>query len=121
MKRLSRPTRFLLFIPLFALGVFVFGEIVMLLWNNVLVPVLHVSTVTFWQGLGILVLSKILFSSFGGRGGSRHDNWKQRMMWNNMTAEQKEKFKEECKSRSRRWGYKSWEPEDETQQAGSPI
>jgi hypothetical protein len=121
MRRLSRPTRFLLFIPLFVLGVFVFGEIVMLLWNNVAVPVLNVRTVTFWQGLGILVLSKILFSSFGGRGGSRRDSWKQRMMWKNMTPEQKEKFKEECKNRSRHWGYKSWEPGDEPRQPESQV
>jgi len=121
MKRLSRPTRILLFIPLFALGVFVFGSVVMLLWNNVLAPVLHVSTVTFWQGLGILVLSKILFSSFNGRGGSRRDYWKQRMMWKNMTAEEKEKFKEECKNRSRRWGYRSWDSETEVEQPGAGL
>lgn len=119
MKRLSRPTRFLLFIPLFAIGVFVFGEIVMLLWNNVLTPVLNVHTVTFWQGLGILVLSKILFSSFSGRGGPRRDYWKQRMMWNSMTPEQKEKFKEECKNRGRRWGYRSWDSETGVEQPGA--
>jgi Ca2+/H+ antiporter, TMEM165/GDT1 family len=119
MKRLSRPTRFLLFIPLFVLGVFIFGSIVMLLWNNVLTPVLHVSTITFWQALGILVLSKILFSSFSGGGGSRRDYWKQRMMWKNMTPEQKEKFKEECKNRGRRWGYRSWDSETEVNQPGA--
>jgi len=113
MKRLSRPARFFLFVPLFALGVFVFGEVVMLLWNNALVPVLHISTVSFWQALGILVLSKILFSSFGGKGGYRGNQWKQKMMWNNMTAEQKEKFKEEWQSRNRRWGNKNCEPGSE--------
>src|SRR5258706_8083988 len=107
MRRLSRPTRFLLFIPLVALGVFVFGEIVMILWNGVLTPVLNVHTVTFWQGLGILALSKVLFSSFRGRGGPRRGYWRERMMWNNMTPEQKEKFKEEWKDRCRRRGYGS--------------
>ena len=116
MRRLSRPTRILLFIPLFALGVFVFGEIVMLLWNNVAVPVLNVSTVTFWQGLGILVLSKILFSSFSGGRGSRGDYWKQKMMWKNMTPEQKEKFKQEWNNRSRRWGYKNRDSESDAGQ-----
>lgn len=121
MRRLPRPVRFLLFIPLFALGVFVFGEIVMLLWNNVLTPVLHVSAVTFWQALGILVLSKILFSSFSGGGGSNRYYWKQKMMWNSMTPEQKEKFREELRSRSRRWGYRSGGSEtgDEQANAGS--
>ena len=67
------------------------------------------SEITFWQGLGILVLAKILFGSFGGRGGSGHYYKKQRMMWNSMTPEQKERFKEEWKNRSRRWGYRSSE------------
>jgi len=111
MRRLSRPIRFLLFIPLIAIGVFVFGEIVMILWNGVLTPVLNVHTVTFWQGLGILALSKILFSSFNGRGGPRRDYWKRRMMqkWDNMTPEEREKFKYEWQNRCGGWGYKGWE------------
>lgn len=119
MKRLSRPARFLLFVPLFALGVFVIGGIVMLLWNNVLTPVLHVSTVTFWQALGILVLSKILFSSFGKGGRPRGFYWKQRMMWNTMTSEQKGKFKEEWKNRCSRWGNRSWDSDTEVEQPGA--
>lgn len=116
----SRWTRFiLLFILLAPIAVFVFGSVIMLLWNNVLTPVLHVSTITFWQGLGIFVLSKILFSSFSGRGGPRGYYWKQRMMWNNMTAEQKEKFKEEWKNRSRRWGHRSGDSETEVEQPGT--
>lgn len=117
----SRRARFiLLFLLVGPLAIFVFGSVVMLLWNNVLAPVLHISTVTFWQGLGILVLSKILFSSFNGRGGrSRGDYWKQRMMWNNMTPEQKEKFKEEWKDRCRRRGYRSWDTDIEVQQPGA--
>ncbi|MDP4265303.1 MAG: hypothetical protein Q8941_22445 [Bacteroidota bacterium] len=114
----SRRARFIaLFILVAPIAILVVGGIVMLLWNNVLTPVLHVSTVTFWQGLGILVLSKILFSSFNGRGGSRRDYWKQRMMWNEMTPEQKEKFKEEWKDRCRRRGY--GEAEVEQPGAGS--
>lgn len=110
MRRSSRPRRFLLFIPLFILGVFVFGAIVMLLWNNVLAPVVHISTITFWQALGILVLSKILFGGFRGGGwGSRRSYWRQRMMqkWDNMTPEEREKFKNEWRNRCGRWGYSS--------------
>ena len=108
MTRLSRPMRFLLFLPLFAIGVFIFGEVVMLLWNNVAAPVLHLSTVTFWQALGILVLSKILFSSFSGRGGGPgRYAWRRRMMknWSAMTPEEKEKFKEQWRDQCGRWGY----------------
>src|SRR6478736_1563273 len=111
MKR-SRWAKFaLLFILIAPVAIFLFGKVIMLLWNNILTPVLHVSEITFWQGLGILVLAKILFGGFGGRGGSGHYFKKQRMMWNSMTPEQKERFKEEWKNRSRRWGYRSSEPE----------
>jgi len=121
MKR-SRWGKFiLLFILIAPIAIFVFGTVIMLLWNNILTPVLHVSEITFWQGLGILVLAKILFGSFGGRGGSNHYYRKQRMMWNTMTPEQKEKFKEELRKRSHRWGYRSWRSEDETQQPESQV
>lgn len=108
----------LLFIVFAPIAIFIFGSIVMFLWNNALVPVLHISAVTFWQALGILVLSKILFSSFSGKGGPRGYYWKQRMMWNSMTPEQKEKFKEDWKNRSHRWGYRSWGSETEADQPG---
>jgi Ca2+/H+ antiporter, TMEM165/GDT1 family len=101
---MKRNARFLFFIPLAIIGIIVFGGVVMLLWNNVMVPVLHVSAVTFWQGLGLLVLAKILFGGFGGGGGSRRFYSKQKMMWNNMTPEQKEQFKSEWRDRSRRCG-----------------
>jgi len=114
--KLSRWVRIIVLIIIVApVAILVFGGIVMWLWNNVLSPVLHVSTITFWQGLGILVLSKILFGSFGRGSRSRSDYWKEKMMWKNMTPEQKEKFKEEWKNRSRRWRYRS----PETEQPGA--
>jgi hypothetical protein len=119
MKRSLWTRRILLFFVIGPIAILVFGGTVMLLWNNVLSPVLHISTITFWQGLGILVLSKILFSSFSGGSGSRRDYWKQRMMWKNMTPEQKEKFKEEWKNRGRRWGYRSGDSETEVEQPGA--
>jgi Ca2+/H+ antiporter, TMEM165/GDT1 family len=95
--------RKLIFIPLFiAAAIFVFGSIVMLLWNAILPTVLGVSTITFWQALGILVLSKILFGGFNGRRrcrgyrGSRHELWQK---WNDMSPEEKEKMRNELKSR----------------------
>jgi len=121
MKRSRRVKFILLFIVLAPVAVFVFGKVIMLLWNNILTPVLHVSEITFWQGLGILVLAKILFGSFGGRGGSGHYYKKQRLMWDTMTPEQKERFKEEWKNRSRSWGYRSWKPGEETQQPESQV
>jgi hypothetical protein len=98
MKSVIRRKPYL--IPLFMILGFgaaaLFGWIVMLLWNAVLVPAAGASIITFWQGLGLLVLSRILVGGFGG-GRGRHN----RNRWGNMSPEEKEKFKEYCRSR---WG-----------------
>ena len=86
------------FIPLMVLaGLFVFGGAVMLLWNSILPGLIHVGGITFWQALGILVLSKILFGcGWGHRGG----NWGQRRHnWIHMSEEEREKFRAEWKQR----------------------
>ena len=91
--------------------IFVFAFIVglsfavMALWNNILVGVLHVSVISFWQALGIFALAKILFGGFpGGRGRWGGGRWKQmgegmKEKWMNMTPEEREKFKQDWKSR----------------------
>ena len=50
-----------------SLGFVAFSGIVMLLWNNILPAVLHVSVITFWQAAGILLLARLLFGGFKGR------------------------------------------------------
>jgi len=75
-------------------GLFVFSGAVMLLWNNVVPAVFHIGTVTLWQAMGILVLSKLLFGGFRGRRGMGGFHARKRMFgkWQNMTAEEKEIF-----------------------------
>lgn len=98
---MSKFRKWMIFAPfVFAGAVFLFGWIVMLLWNAILVPVLHVGLLSFWQSVGLLVLTRILFGSMGGGG------WKRRgaspgfrSKWMNMTDEEKLKFKEEWKRR----------------------
>jgi hypothetical protein len=91
-----------IFIPIaIAAGVFIFGSLVMFLWNSILPVVFGISTITFWQALGILVLSKILFGGFGhGRGHSHsgHD-WKGHHM--HLNPEEREKMKAEWRNRCR--------------------
>ena len=111
MKRGFWAKQILFFILVAAVAILVFGEVVMLLWNNVLAAVTSVHTITFVQALGILVLSKILFGGFRGGWGPRRHYWKQRMTqkWNNMTPDEREKFKQEWQRRCGGWGYKNWE------------
>ena len=92
----------IMFLFIFIAAVLVFGLVVMSLWNAILPAVIGVKTITFIQALGILVLSKILFGGFGGgrrwRGGPA---WKEKMKqrWDNMTPEEREKFKGGWKTR----------------------
>ncbi|HXS37155.1 MAG TPA: hypothetical protein VN721_10675 [Flavipsychrobacter sp.] len=76
-------------------GLFAFSGAVMLLWNGILPAIIHVGAITFWQAMGILVLSKLLFSGFRGRRHFGHHHWRAHMWnkWHNMTPEQRAEFK----------------------------
>lgn len=80
-----------------ALGVF--GFIVMSLWNWLIPPIFGWHALGFWQALGLLVLSKILFGGFRGHSGARH--WRHRMMerWERMTPEERDRFRSGMKDR----------------------
>jgi hypothetical protein len=77
------------------IGAIVFGFVVKSLWNILVPPIIGWHTITFWQALGLLVLSKILFGGFHRHGGRDHGRWKQRMKdrWEQMTPEEREKFR----------------------------
>jgi len=79
--------------------------IVMYLWNHVMAAVTTVGQVNFWQALGLLVLSKILFGGFGGprgRGGRWNNDMKEK--WQQMTPEERTNFKQEWRNRCGKWG-----------------
>ncbi|MDE3057786.1 MAG: hypothetical protein KGJ59_07510 [Bacteroidota bacterium] len=89
---------------------FAFGFIAMLLWNALIPDLFHGPVVTFWQAVGIVVLSHILLRGWGPwhRGYHwRHDRWKHRLeeKLSAMTPEEREKFKEEWRRRC------GWSPE----------
>jgi Ca2+/H+ antiporter, TMEM165/GDT1 family len=98
MNKKSRRKKIPLFILLGLVFIVVIGFVLMNLWNYILVPVLHVGMITFWQALGIFILAKILFSG-GPMGGRfrRHNRqeWRKKMFekWQNMTPEEREKFR----------------------------
>ena len=75
------------------------GWIVMTLWNFILPDVLGVQVVTFWQALGILILSRLLFGGWG-RFGRRHFAEK-RAMWRNKWQEMNDEEKQAFKARWR--------------------
>ena len=102
----STLKKVLLFIVLAPIFVFGFGLVVMLLWNNLLPEIIGVKTITFWQAIGILLLSEILFGGFGNGGkgksnfgGKQNHEWKQK--WRGMSDEERDKFREQWKKRCR--------------------
>jgi hypothetical protein len=81
-----------------AAGLFVFGILVMLLWNALLPEILGAGLITFWQALGILLLSKILFGGFPGKHNRRpfgRHSQDIREKFHNLSPEEREKLKKE--------------------------
>ncbi len=78
-----------------AVATVLFGFLVRELWNWLMPELFGLHTITFWQALGLFLLSKILFGGFhkGGRGG--RGRWKEDMKqrWEGMSAEEREKFR----------------------------
>ncbi len=73
----------------------VLGFVVKGLWNALLPPIFGWHLITFWQALGLLLLSKILFGGFHRHGGGGRNQWKRRMKerWEHMTPEERERFR----------------------------
>jgi hypothetical protein len=92
-----RGLRFALFAALF---VTVFSFVVMRLWNWLTPTLFGWHVINFWQALGLLILSKILFGGFRGRPG-RQWYWGHHMMerWEQMTPEEREKFRQGFRGR----------------------
>jgi hypothetical protein len=87
--------RRLKFMAFAAAALVVFGFVVMSLWNWLMPSLFGWRLIDFWQALALLVLSRILFGGFRGRPGGQM-YWRRRMIerWEQMTPEEREKFRE---------------------------
>jgi hypothetical protein len=70
------------------------GFVVMYLWNWLMPAVFGMGMITFWQALGLFVLGKLLFGGFHRHHGGR-PRWGRRMQerWDQMSPEEREKFR----------------------------
>jgi hypothetical protein len=92
----------MIFIPFFFVGMAaLITWILMLLWNWLMPLIFDLTTITFWQALGLLIMSKILFGGFGGgkKGGKWNGShsgggWKHKFKhkWANMSGDDKMKW-----------------------------
>jgi hypothetical protein len=101
----------MIFIPFFFVGMAALVTwVLMLLWNWLMPVLFDLSTISFWQAAGLLILSKILFGGFhtGQRGGHcshhKHEGWKYKFKskWTKMSEEDKRSW--ESKFAGTSWG-----------------
>ena len=71
-----------------------FGLVVMHLWNWLMPGLFGLHVVTYWQAIGLLILSWILFRGPRGWGRPGAYRWNHmRGRWQRMTPEQRERFR----------------------------
>lgn len=102
MRKVGKVVFFMLLIPVVA---YAFIHLVMYLWNGIIPDVFGLTTITFWQAAGIILLSKLLFGgmNFGKRGcchKRRGFGYGMKEKFMNMSDEDKEKMKQEWKARA---------------------
>ena len=87
---------------------------IMQLVNNLMPDLFHLGIISFWQALGLFVLSKLLFG-FGGRGrfggGAPWNRARMQERFAQMSDEEREAFKARMKGRCGRGWRDSTEPE----------
>jgi hypothetical protein len=79
-----------------------FGQAVHYLWNWLMPALFRLPAITFWQSVGLLFLSWILFGGWRGfRGPGHRGPWRRRMKerWEHMTPEERETFREGMRGR----------------------
>ncbi len=89
--------RWYLFIPLALVGFTAFGFLTMTLWNKLMPNLFNLPLITFWQTIGLLVLSRLLLGGFGGHHRGMHHHLKGGLMhhrWNKMSPEERERFQQ---------------------------
>ena len=109
MRWVLRVVRFL---AVAALVLAALSFVVMRLWNWLAPALFGWHLISFWQALGILVLSKILFGGFRGRPGPRFAG-RRRMMerWARMTPQERERLRESMRKRCGAWPAPAGQPE----------
>jgi Ca2+/H+ antiporter, TMEM165/GDT1 family len=90
--------------PIMIVGIFAVSAVVMLLWNWIIPGISPFLAITYWQAMGLFILSRILFGGFrfarhhhGQRHPFMHEQFKDRFM--DMNDEERQQFKNQWKQR----------------------
>lgn len=104
--------RWYLFIPLILLAFVAFGFITMHLWNWLMPAIFNLPAITFWQTIGLLVLSRLLLGGMHGHGRGHHGHRCRRDMhekWEKMTPEEREQFRQHIHMHRPPWMHREQE------------
>jgi len=75
------------------------GFVVMGLWNWLMPSLFGLKLISYWQAMGLLILSKILFGGLRGpRGRSGYRLHGMRERWKQRTPEEREKFRQDFRT-----------------------
>jgi hypothetical protein len=97
--RKMRFGRALKFVAMGLVAIGLASLVVMALWNSLMPTVFALKPISFWQALGLLILSKIFFGGFRGRPG-QGSHWRRMMeRWDHMSPEEREKFRQGMRHR----------------------
>lgn len=99
----------IVFLAIFAAG---FGTAVLYLWNWLMPAIFGLHTISYWQALGLLGLAWILFGGQRGWFGPRmmYRRHRMRERWQQMTPEEREKFRAGMRARCGGFGQPATEP-----------
>ena len=80
-----KPIRIMLYTVLGAIAAvgfgLLFGWIVVWLWNWLMPLIFGLPTITFWQGVGLFILAKLLFGGFSSHGDNSKSEKKKKKDW----------------------------------------
>ncbi len=96
MRKLIRIIKFALIAIVIAA---LLGLVVMRLWNWLTPALFGWHVITFWQALGILILSKILFGGFRRPGPPGFVRARMMERWAQMTPEERDKWRQSMRGR----------------------
>ena|ERR1017187_4448352 len=94
---------------LIAAAVLLIGYVTMRIWNHLIPELFHGPAIGYYQAIGLLILSRIFFGGFKGKGcrggcgcGMRGGSWKNRFeeKISNLTPDEREKFRKHMEERS---------------------
>jgi hypothetical protein len=95
LRMLKFPLLAVLFVVLLAW----LGFVVMGLWNWLMPGLFGLKLIGYWQALGLIILSKILFGGLhGGRGQGGRRLHGMRERWKQRTPEEREKFRQDLRA-----------------------